>query len=210
MKRLFLLLGSLLILVSCAKPNVHDPNARIKVSIDDDKYIIPLNHITRPDTGSYASFETDMGGTYFFWPSGRGLTKEDKNPSVLEYDDNIIKFYWTAKNSGIVGNDMSTRVDIVKKTNRKNMEQDKFRLKAYIDNNDDSIISYIGNVYPNSPTTIRCLMATNKDQNSVCQMEYLHPIYNNNILLEFSGKNLVDWQSINAMAINYIEKWHEE
>ena len=48
MKRLFLLLGSLLILVSCAKPNVHDPNARIKVSIDDDKYIIPLNHITRP------------------------------------------------------------------------------------------------------------------------------------------------------------------
>ena len=115
MKRLFLLLESLLILVSFAKPNVHDPNAQIKVDVDGDNYTIPLNHIVRPNTGSYASFETDMGGTYFFQPSGRGLTKEDKNPSVLEYDDNIIKFYWTAENSGIVGRDMSTRVDIVKK-----------------------------------------------------------------------------------------------
>lgn len=97
-----------------------------------------------------------------------------------------------------------------KKTNRKNTEQDKFRLKAYIDNNDDSVISYTGNVYPNSPTTIRCLMATNDEQNSVSQMEYLHPIYNNNILLEFSEKNLADWQSINTMAINYMEKWHKD
>lgn len=210
MKNKFLLLGSLLILISCAKPNIHDPDAQIEVSIDNDKYIVPLNHITRPDTGSYASFETDMGRAYFFWPSGRGLTKEDKDPSVLEYDDNIIKFYWTAENSGIVGNDMSTRVDIVDRTNRRDIEQDKFGLKAYIDNNDNSIVSYIGNVYPNSPTTIRCLMATTKDQNSVCQMEYLHPTYNNNILLEFSGKNLLDWQSINAMAIDYMEKWDQE
>lgn len=210
MKNEFLLLGSLLILTSCAKPNIYDPDAQIIVNINDDKYVIPLNHITRPDTGSYASFETNMGLSYFFWPSGRGITNEDENPNALQYDANIVKLRWTATNSGIEGNDMSTRVDIVKKTNRRDMEQDKFRLKAYIDNNDDSIISYIGNVYPNSPTTIRCLMATNKDQNSVCQMEYLHPIYNNNILLEFSGKNLVDWQSINAMAINYIEKWHEE
>lgn len=210
MKNKFLLLGSLLILTSCAKPNIHDPDAQIKVNVDGDKYIIPLNHIVRPDTGSYASFETDMGLSYFFWPSGRGITNEDEDPNVLQYDANIVKFHWTAENSGIVGNDMSTRVDIVKKTNRKNMEQDKFGLKAYIDNSDNSIISYIGNVYPNSPTTIRCLMATIKDQNSVCQMEYLHPIYNNNILLEFSEKNLVNWQSINAMAISYIEKWHEE
>ena len=41
-------------------------------------------------------------------------------------------------------------------------------------------------------------------------MEYLHPIYNNNILLEFSGKNLADWQAINTMAINYMEKWHKD
>ena len=210
MKNEFLLLGSLLILTSCAKPNIYDPDAQIIVNINDDKYVIPLNHITRPDTGSYAIFETDMGRAYFFWPSGQGLSNEDKNPSVLEYDDDIVKFYWTAENSGIVGNNMSARVDIVKKTNRKDTEQDKFGLKAYIDNSDNSIISYTGNAYPNSPTTIRCLMATTKDQNSVCQMEYLHTIYNNNILLEFSEKNLVDWQSINAMAVNYMEKWHQE
>ena len=210
MKNEFLLLGSLLILTSCAKPNIYDPDAQIIVNINDDKYVIPLNHITRPDTGSYASFDTNMGLSYFFWPSGLGMTNEDKDPNVLQYDGNIVKFHWTAQNSGIEGNDMSTRVNIVKKTNRKNTAQDKFRLKAYIDNNDDSIITYIGNIYPNSPTTIRCLMATNKDQNSVCQMEYLHPIYNNNILLEFSGKNLGDWQSINAMAVNYMKKWHQE
>ena len=210
MKNEFLLLGSLLILTSCAKPNIYDPDAQIIVNINDDKYVIPLNHITRPDTGSYASFDTNMGLSYFFWPSGQGLSNEDKDPNVLQYDANIVKLHWTATNSGIEGNDMSTRVDTVKKTNRKNMEQDKFKLKAYIDNNDDSIISYTGNIYPNSPTTIRCLIATTKDQNSVCQMEYLHPTYNNNILLEFSEKNLIDWQSINAMAVNYIEKWHEE
>lgn len=210
MKNEFLLLGSLLILTSCAKPNIYDPDAQIIVNINDDKYVIPLNHITRPDTGSYASFETDMGLSYFFWPSGQGLSNEDKNPNVLQYDANIVKFHWTAQNSGIEGNDMSTRVNIVKKRNGKNTAQDKFRLKAYIDNNDDSIITYTGKIYPNSPTTIRCLMATNKDQNSVCQMEYLHPIYNNNILLEFSGKNLGDWQSINAMAVNYMKKWHQE
>ena len=210
MKNEFLLLGSLLILTSCAKPNIYDPDAQIIVNINGDKYVIPLNHITRPDTGSYTSFETNMGLSYFFWPSGRGITNEDENPNALQYDANIVKLHWTATNSGIEGNDMSTRVDIVKKTNRRDMEQDKFRLKAYIDNNDDSIISYTGNIYPNSPTTIRCLIATTKDQNSVCQMEYLHPTYNNNILLEFSEKNLIDWQSINAMAVNYIEKWHEE
>lgn len=210
MKNEFLLLGSLLILTSCAKPNIYDPDAQIIVNINDDKYVIPLNHITRPDTGSYASFDTNMGLSYFFWPSGLGMTNEDKDPNVLQYDANIVKFHWTAQNSGIEGNDMSTRVNIVKKTNRKNTAQDKFRLKAYIDNNDDSIITYTGKIYPNSPTTIRCLMATNKDQNSVCQMEYLHPIYNNNILLEFSGKNLADWQSINAMAVNYMKKWHQE
>lgn len=210
MKNKFLLLGSLLILISCDKPNIYDPDAQIKVNVDGDKYVIPLNHIVRPDTGSYASFKTNMGLSYFFWPSGNGITNKDEDPNALQYDADIIKFHWTAKNSGIEGNDMFTRVGIVDRTNRRDIGQDKFRLKAYIDNNDNSIVSYIGNVYPNSPTTIRCLMATTKDQNSVCQMEYLHPTYNNNILLEFSGKNLIDWQSINEMAINYMKKWDQE
>lgn len=66
MKKLFLLLGSLIILVSCSKPNVYDPDAQIQVSVDSDHYVIPLKHIVRPDTGSYASFETDTGLGYFF------------------------------------------------------------------------------------------------------------------------------------------------
>lgn len=210
MKKLFLLSGSLLILVSCTKPNIYNPNIRIKVGVDGDNYIIPLNHIVRPDTGSYASFKTDMGLSYFFWPSGRGLTNEDEDPNALQYDANIIKFHWSAMNSGIEGNDMLTRVDIIKKTNRKDIRHDNFELKAYVDTEDNSILSYVGNIYPNSPTTIRCLMATNNDQNSVCQMEYLHLIYNNNVLLEFSGKNLANWQAINTMAINYLDKWHKD
>ena len=151
-----------------------------------------------------------MGLSYFFWPSGRGLTNEDEDPNALQYDANIIKFHWSAMNSGIEGNDMLTRVDIIKKTNRKDIRHDNFELKAYVDTEDNSILSYVGNIYPNSPTTIRCLMATNNDQNSVCQMEYLHPIYNNNVLLEFSGKNLANWQAINTMAINYLDKWHKD
>ena len=104
---------------------------------------------------------------------------------------------------------MVTRVDIIKKTNRKDIRHDNFKLEAYVDTKDNSILSYVGNIYSNLPTTIRCLMATNNDQNSVCQMEYLHPIYNN-VLLEFSGKNLADWQVINTMAINYMDKWHKD
>lgn len=211
MKNIFLILGSIMILVSCAKPDIHDPNAQIQVSVDSDKYIIPLNYIVRPDTGSYASFETDTGLGYFFWPSGRGLANEDKNPNVLEYDDDIIKFNWTAVNSGIIGNDMPTRVNIVKETALRDIKHDSFGLEAHDDSEGEfSYKYYIGNVYPNSPTTIQCNTVLNENRNSICQMEYLHPIYNNSILLEFSRKNLSDWQAINKMAIDYMEKWHQE
>ena len=66
LRNVSLLLGGALIVISCAKPNVHDPNAQIKVDVDGDSYVIPLNYIVRPDTGSYESFETDMGRVYFF------------------------------------------------------------------------------------------------------------------------------------------------
>lgn len=209
MKKISLFLVSLLLLASCAKPNLHDSNAQIQVDVDGDNYIIPLNHIVRPDTGSYASFETDMGHGYFFWPSGRGLNNNDKDPNVLEHDSDIIEFYWTAIDSGIIGSDMLMRVKTVKESNLRDVAQDKFNLEAYVDSNYNSILSYTGHAYPNSPTTFRCWIAENEDQNSLCQMEYLHPIYNNNILIHFDAKNLSNWQAIDAMAIDYMEKWHQ-
>ena len=209
-RNLSLLLGGALIITSCAKPNVHDPNAQIKVDVNGDNYVIPLNHIVRPDTGSYASFETDMSLSYFFWPSGRGLNNNDKDPNVLEHDDDIIRFNWTAIGSGIVGNDMPTRVEIIKESNHRDITQDKFNLEAYVDISDDSTLSYTGHVYPNSPSTFRCWIAENEDQNSLCQMEYLHPVYNNNILIHFDAKNLSNWKAINTMAIDYMEKWHQD
>jgi opacity protein-like surface antigen len=210
MKKILLCLASLLLLASCAKPNIYDPNAQIQVNVDGDKYVIPLNHIVRPDTGSYESFETDMGLGYFFWSSGRGLNNSDKNPNILEHEDDIIRFNWTAIDSGIIGNDMPTRVEVIKGSNHRDIAQDKFNLEAYVDSNYDSILSYIGHVYPDSPTTFRCWIAENEDQNSLCQMEYLHPVYNNNILIHFDAKNLSKWQAINAMAIDYMEKWHQD
>lgn len=210
MKKISLCLVSLFLLTSCAKPNVHDPSAQIKVDVEGDNYVIPLNHIVMPDTGSYASFETDTGLGYFFWPSGRGLNNNDKDPNVLKYDDDIIKFNWTAIDSGIIGNDMSMRVQTVKESNRRDSTQDKFNLEAYVGSSYDSSLSYIGYVYPNSPTTFQCWIAENEDQNSLCQMEYLHPVYNNNVLIHFDAKNLSDWQAINAMAIDYMKKWHQD
>ncbi|SUD90237.1 hypothetical protein [Psychrobacter phenylpyruvicus] len=210
MKKMIILLGGIMTLVSCSKLDVHSPNAQIEVNVDDDKYSVPLNHIVRPDTGSYPSFDTDMGNAYFFWPSGRGLNNQDKDPNVLEHDDDIISFYWTARNSGVMGNDMPTRVAIRKESAVRNPKQDSFDLEAYIEKFDKHTVWYIGSVYPSSPTTIECFIASSNHQNSICQMEYVHPDYNNYIQLQFSRKNLADWKEINRMAINYMEKWYDE
>lgn len=210
MKTIFLLLGSLLILVSCAKPNVHDPNAQIKVDIDGDNYTIPLNHIVRPDTGSYASFETDMGHSYFFWPSGRGLNNNDKDPNVFDYDNNIIGFYWAAKNSKIEGADISTRIDTIKQEENRDFDKDAYGLEAYIGSGDTYDIYYIGNIDLKSPVMIRCMPTVNEDQDRICQMEYMNPEYNNYVRVQFSKKHLADWQAINTVAINYMKDWYQD
>ncbi|SJN44513.1 hypothetical protein [Psychrobacter sp. JB385] len=210
MKKISLCLVSLFLLISCAKPNVHDPNAQIKVDVEGDKYVIPLNHIVRPDTGSYASFETDMGHGYFFWPSGRGLNNNDKNPNIFDYDNNIIEFYWTAKNSQIEGADILTRINTIKQEENRDFDRDAYELEAYIGSGDTYAIYYIGNIDLQSPIMIRCMPTINEDQDRMCQMEYMYPEYNNYVRIQFSKKHLADWQAINAMAIDYIEKWHQD
>ena len=210
LRNLSLLLGGALIVTSCAKPNVHDPNAQIKVDVNGDNYVIPLNHIVRPDTGSYASFETDMGHGYFFWPSGRGLNTNDKNPNVFDYDNDIVEFYWAAKNSQIEGADIPTRIDTIKQEESRNLDKDAYELEAYIGSGDNPFIYYIGNIYLNSPIMIRCMPTVDEDQDRMCQMEYMYPEYNNYVRLQFSKKHLADWQAINTMAIDYMEKWHQD
>ena len=210
LRNVSLLLGGALIVTSCAKPNVHDPNAQIKVDVEGDKYVIPLNHIVRPDTGSYASFETDMGHGYFFWPSGRGLNNNDKDPNVLEHDDDIIQFRWAAKNSKIEGANIPTRIDAIKQEENRDFDRDDYELEAYVGSGDLYAIYYIGSIYTDAPITIRCMPTINEDQDRMCQMEYIYPEYNNYVRLQFSKKNLVDWQAINAMAINYMKKWHQD
>lgn len=210
MKKISLCLVSLFLLASCAKPNVHDPNAQIKVDVEGDNYLIPLNHIVRPDTGSYANFETDMGHGYFFWPSGRGLNNNDKNPNVFDYDKDIIEFYWAAKDSEIEGADIPTRIDTIKQEENRDFDKDAYELKAYIGSGDTYAIYYIGNIDLKLPIMIRCMPTINEDQDRICQMEYTYPKYNNYVRLQFSKEHLADWQAINTMAIDYMEKWHQE
>ena len=210
LRNVSLLLGGALIVISCAKPNIYDPNAQIEVNVDGDNYLIPLNHIVRPDTGSYASFETDMGHGYFFWPSGRGLNNSDKNPNVFDYDNNIIEFYWAAKNSKIEGADIPTRIDSIKQEENRDFDRDDYELEAYVGSGDLYAIYYIGSTYTDAPITIRCMPTTNEDQDRICQMEYMYPEYNNYVRLQFSKKHLADWQAINTMAIDYMKKWHQD
>ena len=209
LRNLSLLLGGALIVISCAKPNLHVPNAQIEVDVDGDNYVIPLNHIVRPDTGSYASFETDMGRVYFFWPSGRGLNNNDKDPNVLEHDDDIIQFRWAARNSKIEGADIPTRIDSIKQEENRDLDKDNYELEAYIGSGDNPFIYYIGNIDLNSPFMIRCMPTVDEDQDRMCQMEYMYPEYNNYVRLQFSKNHLADWQAINTMAIDYMEKWHQ-
>ena len=210
LRNVSLLLGSALIVTSCAKPNVHDPNAQIKVDVDGDSYVIPLNYIVRPDTGSYESFETDMGRVYFFWPSGRGLNNNDKDPNIFEHDDDIIQFRWAARNSKIEGADIPTRIDSIKQEENRDFDKDAHELEAYIGSGDNPFIYYIGSTYTDAPITIRCMPTINEDQDRMCQMEYMYPEYNNYVRLQFSKKHLADWQAINTMAIDYMKKWHQD
>lgn len=210
MKKISLCLVSLLLLTGCAKPNIHDPNAQIKVDVEGDKYVIPLNRIVRPDTGSYASFETDMGRVYFFWPSGRGLNNNDKDPNVLEHDDDIIQFRWAARNSKIEGADIPTRIENIKQEENRDLDKDAYELEAYIGSGDNPFIYYIGNIYLNSPFMIRCMPTINEEQDRICQMDYMYPEYNNYVRVQFSKKHLADWQAINTMAISYMKEWYQE
>lgn len=210
LKNLSLLLGGALIVTSCATPNVHDPNAQIKVDVNGDNYVIPLNHIVRPDTGSYASFETDMGRVYFFWPSGRGLNNNDKDPNILEHDDDIIQFRWAARNSKIEGADIPTRIDSIKQEENRDLDKDNYELEAYIGSGDNPFIYYIGDIDLNSPFMIRCMPTVDEDQGRMCQMDYMYPEYNNYVRLQFSKNHLADWQAINTMAIDYMKKWHQD
>ncbi len=210
LRNVSLLLGSALIVTSCAKPNVHGPNAQIKVDVDGDSYVIPLNYIVRPDTGSYESFETDMGRVYFFWPSGRGLNNNDKDPNIFEHDDDIIQFRWAARNSKIEGADIPTRIDSIKQEENRDFDKDAHELEAYIGSGDNPFIYYIGSTYTDAPITIRCMPTINEDQDRMCQMEYMYPEYNNYVRLQFSKKHLADWQAINTMAIDYMKKWHQD
>jgi hypothetical protein len=210
LRNLSLLLGSALIVTSCAKSNVHDPNAQIKVDVEGDKYVIPLNHIVRPDTGSYASFETDMGRVYFFWPSGRGLNNNDKDPNILEHDDDIVQFCWAARNSKIEGADIPTKIDSIKQEENRDFDRDAYELEAYIGSGDNPFIYYIGSTYTDAPITIRCMPTINEDQDRMCQMEYMYPEYNNYVRVQFSKKHLADWQAINTMAIDYMKKWNQD
>jgi len=210
LRNVSLLLGGALIVISCAKPDVHDPNAQIKVDVNGDKYVIPLNHIVRPDTGSYASFETDMGRVYFFWPSGRGLNNNDKDPNILEHDDDIIQFSWAARNSKIEGADIPTRIDSIKQEENRDLDKDNYELEAYIGSGDNPFIYYIGDVDLNSPFMIRCMPTVDEDQDRMCQMDYMYPEYNNYVRLQFSKNHLADWQAINTMAIDYMKKWRQD
>ncbi|MEN8625087.1 hypothetical protein [Psychrobacter proteolyticus] len=210
LRNVSLLLGGALIVISCAKPDVHDPNAQIKVDVNGDSYVIPLNHIVRPDTGSYASFETDMGRVYFFWPSGRGLNNNDKDPNIFEHDDDIIQFRWAARNSKIEGADIPTRIDSIKQEENRDLDKDNYELEAYIGSGDNPFIYYIGDIDLNSPFMIRCMPTVDEDQDRMCQMDYMYPEYNNYVRLQFSKKHLADWQAINIMAIDYMKKWHQE
>lgn len=139
------------------------------------------------------------------------MTNGDKDPNILDYDSDVITFNWTAVDSGIIGSDMPTRVNILRETAVRNVDHDSFGLEAYDDYEGEfPYIYYIGSVYPHSLTIIQCNPAINEDENSVCQMTYIHPAYNNYILLKFDRKNLADWQEINTIAINYLGKWHKD